>query len=117
MHLKCFHFKVITDHKPLTYLVQLKEPRGKIASVAGALGNFDFQIQNRPRRFMVVADALSRSAAGAITLEGLRTESALIQLSNEDIRTVHRWVETKVNPKDIKHHVSHSSGWYSRESS
>jgi hypothetical protein len=31
MYLEGSPFKVITDHKPLTYLLSLKEPRGKLA--------------------------------------------------------------------------------------
>ena len=32
MHLEGSSFKVITDHKPLTYLLSPKEPRGKLAT-------------------------------------------------------------------------------------
>ena len=108
MYLEGFHFKVITDHKPLTYLMQLKEPRGKLARWRVALDNFDFQIQHRPGRLMAVADALSRAPVSAITLEGLWSETALnaLQQSDQDVQTMYRWVETRVKPKEIKHHVN-----------
>lgn len=47
MYLEGFPIKIVTDHKPLTFLQQLKEPRGKLARWRMALDNFDYDIEHR----------------------------------------------------------------------
>jgi len=54
-------FKILTDHKPLTYMVQLKESRGRLARWRISLEKFDFEILHKAEKEITVADALLRA--------------------------------------------------------
>lgn len=58
-------FTVITDHASLLWLRNLKDPTGRLGRWALRLQPYDFVLQHRKGKFMVVADALSRSV-GAV---------------------------------------------------
>lgn len=62
------HFKVITDHHALLWLMNLKDPTGRLARCLGRLQAYDFTLVHRKGKFHVVPDALSRAinAIGAI---------------------------------------------------
>ena len=53
-------FAVLTDHRPLTYLHSLKEPKGRLARWVSKLQEYDFSLFYRPGSNNVVADCLSR---------------------------------------------------------
>jgi len=57
------HFKVITDHKALTDLINFKDPHGRAARMSMALQPYDFEIIHRSGRKHADADALSRNVA------------------------------------------------------
>ena len=107
MYLEGRPFTVITDHKPLIYLQQLKEPRGKLARWRISLENYDFNILHRPGQLMTVADALSRAPVNVVRLEGVMTEQEIIALQREDtdVQAMREWVKTKQKPRNIKRHV------------
>lgn len=54
-------FTVITDHASLRWLQNLKDPAGRVGRWALRLQAHDFELKHRKGKFMVVADALSRS--------------------------------------------------------
>lgn len=54
-------FTVITDHASLLWLRNLKDPTGRLGRWALRLQPYDFVLQHRKGKFMVVADALSRA--------------------------------------------------------
>ena len=53
-------FTLYTDHKPLTYAVNLKDAHGKIARWILRLEDYDYDIKHRPGKQNIVADGLSR---------------------------------------------------------
>ena len=56
-------FVVHTDHRPLSYLQALKEPRGRLARWILFLNSYEFDIQYRPGVDIPHADALSRGSS------------------------------------------------------
>lgn len=53
-------FQVLTDHRPLQWLMSIKEPTGKLARWALCLQEFDIDISYRPGKANQNADCLSR---------------------------------------------------------
>lgn len=54
------HFTVQSDHKPLTYLYNLKDPTSKLSRLRLELSEYNFTIIHIPGKLNSVADALSR---------------------------------------------------------
>lgn len=54
------HFKVRSDHKPLIYLFNLKNPSSKLTRLRLDLAEYNFEIEHLPGTKNVVADCLSR---------------------------------------------------------
>lgn len=55
-----YRFKVITDHSSLKWLMNLKDPTGRLARWSLKLQGFDFEVEHRKGSLNVVPDALSR---------------------------------------------------------
>jgi len=55
------HFKLITDHQALQWLMQTKDLSGKLARWAISIQGFDFEVVYRPGCIHERADALSRA--------------------------------------------------------
>lgn len=55
-----YFFTVQTDHKPLVYLFNLKDPSSKLTRLRLELSEYNFAIEHIPGTKNVVADALSR---------------------------------------------------------
>lgn len=70
-------FMVLTDHKPLVYLYNLKDPSSKLTRMRLDLEEYDFDIGYLKGKTNVVADALSR-----ISIHDLK------QLSDENTATM-----------------------------
>lgn len=54
------HFTVKTDHKPLIYLYNLKNPSSRLSRLRLDLEEYDFEIQYIKGKDNIIADALSR---------------------------------------------------------
>ena len=52
-------FKVVTDHSSLRWLLNLKDPDGRLARWAVKLQSYDFEIEHRPGTKQTNADSLS----------------------------------------------------------
>lgn len=79
-------FTIKTDHRPLVWLNNIKEPNSKLQRWKIKLNEFDFDIQYIKGKENVIADGLSR-----LSYESSDNEVAinLHELFNEDINTVH----------------------------
>lgn len=68
--LRCYlygrRFTIITDHRPLRWLLNLKDPSNRLARWALVLGEYEFDIIHRPGKQHGNADALSRAAVAQI---------------------------------------------------
>lgn len=53
-------FKIITDHKPLTWIMSLKEPNSKLVRWRLRLEEFDYEVIYKKGKLNTNADALSR---------------------------------------------------------
>lgn len=53
-------FRVRSDHKPLVFLYNLKNPASKLTQIRLDLDEYDFDVEHIPGKSNVVADALSR---------------------------------------------------------
>ena len=58
-----FHFRIITDHNPLTSLKGLRDVGGRLTRWILFLQQFDFIVEYKPGRLNSNADALSRIPA------------------------------------------------------
>ena len=59
-YLQGTRFCIRTDHAPLRFVVQAKDPEGQLARWIDYLSTFDFEIQYRPGQRHLNADSLSR---------------------------------------------------------
>ena len=69
-------FTIITDHKPLSFLHSLKEPKGREARWLQELAQYDFDVAHQPGLAHVAADALSRLPDRSSTAERSKLERA-----------------------------------------
>ena len=53
-------FKLVTDHRPLTWLFYIKDPCSGLARWRLKLKEYDYEIQYKPAKINKNADALSR---------------------------------------------------------
>ena len=72
--IKTFHhyisgtnFTIVTDHRPLEYIMSKKEPTGRLARWALLLQSYDMTITYRPGKNNQNADCLSRAPVNVIT--------------------------------------------------
>lgn len=59
-YLKCFKFKLFTDHQALTFLLKMTELKGMIAHWINELQQLDFKVTHRPGGSLKDSDAISR---------------------------------------------------------
>ena len=87
MFLAGCEFVVRTDHRPLSYLQSLKEPRGRLARWILFLSSYNFRIEYKPGVEIPHADALSRLEPGTVAatrLEPQFSSEALRKAQQED---------------------------------
>lgn len=91
--LRCYlegrKFTVITDHFSLVWLNNLKNPQGRLGRWAVRLQQFDYEIQHRKGKDLVVPDTLSRSVP--ISCANLQVK----KVNSDEIRD--RWYKKMVH--------------------
>ena len=80
-------FKVLTDHRPLQWLMSIKEPTGKLARWALLLQEFDIDISYRPGRINQNADCLSRIPKQDVDTQIKSPEIPMICFVTKEIET------------------------------
>lgn len=85
------HFKVVSDHRPLRWLMSLKDPGSRLTRWTIKLSEYDFEVIHRPGKANSNADALSRIP---IIKVGTTPEEVLRNQEDEDeIREIKRTLE------------------------
>lgn len=82
-------FTLFTDHKPLTYALNLKTPNDRLIRMKLRLEDFDYEIQYKPGKQNVVADGLSRIVHQEVHLNEQDTSSSSSSDEESDDETVH----------------------------
>lgn len=108
-------FKILTDHKPLVYLFNLKDPSSRLFKFRIVLEEYDYEIEYIKGTENAVADALSRikitskelkemneclyvmTRAQKRKLDAVATKD---ELSTDDLTVHPKVVETHIKPKD-----------------
>lgn len=93
------HFIVQSDHKPLTYLYNLKEASAKLTRLRLELAEFTFTVEHIRGKENVVADALSRIHIDDIRSESKRKED----LTNLNVLVTTRSMARRSNTADNKY--------------
>ena len=69
-------FFIVTDHHSLRWLMNIKEPTGRLARWSLAIQQYDFEILHRARRLHDNADALSRYPYDDLSIAALSTDKS-----------------------------------------
>lgn len=85
-------FKVITDHRPLKWLMSLKDPGSRLTRWTVKLSEYDFEVIHKPGKMNTNADALSRVAI--IKIDASPGELLRSQEEEDDIRNIKKTLET-----------------------
>lgn len=93
-HFKCYlygnKFTVITDHRPLKWLMSLKDPQSRLARWALLLSEYDFEILPRKGKNHTNADYLSRifeqQEIAHTTFDDFLTQTKNKQIHNENFK-------------------------------
>lgn len=90
-------FTVVTDHLELRWLVNLKDPRDRLARWMVDVQDFDFRIELAPGTMLTVPDTLSRNAVGEPFCMRCRESIGMVSEKPQELPTVE---ELRVSQKD-----------------
>lgn len=99
-YLEGSRFTVVTDHASLTWLINLKDPSGRLCRWAVKLQQYDFEVIHRKGKEHVVPDCLSRSVPKIDN----------IHLTVAQLPTTDRWY-SKMKQKVIENKSRKFSTW------
>lgn len=74
-------FKIVTDHRPLRWLISLKDPGSRLTRWTIKLSEYDFEVIHRPGKSNQNADALSRITLAKVDVS---PQEILINQKKED---------------------------------
>lgn len=118
MFLEARPFTLVTDHRPLIYLKELKNPTGRMARWRIEVESFNFKITHRPGKLMTVADALSRAPLlSVVSLEGNWSHQDLValQMADPEVTEIRTWVTTRKKPTKWNRNVRRFVGKYGQQ--
>lgn len=100
-------FKIVTDHKPLTWLFSLKEPNSKLIRWRLLLSEYDYEIIYKKGKINSNADALSRIKLPDQTLEvhpiDNDNNSLIVETGDEDINELLNNQLREINDSNTQH--------------
>lgn len=96
------HFTVLSDHAPLVYLYNMKNPASKLTRIRLELEEYDFTIIHIKGKDNVVADALSRIKLSDIKSSFEESETVLV-MTRAQTRNLNKndKMPIKINENDI----------------
>ncbi|KAG1670497.1 Retrovirus-related Pol polyprotein from transposon 17.6 [Nymphon striatum] len=80
------HFQIITDHRPLESLQNMKDSYGRVERWRLLLSDYDFEVVYRKGSENGGADGLSRSMLATFSVPGLADAQNIQQISADDIK-------------------------------
>lgn len=92
------HFKIKSDHKPLTYLFSLKNPSSKLTRMRLDLEEFVYTVEYIKGTSNVIADALSRITSTELKM--LRDQAQILMVETRSMTKNKN--KTAVNSKNIQ---------------
>lgn len=100
------HFIVKSDHKPLVYLFNLKDPSSKLTRLRLDLAEYDFVIEHIAGKDNVVADALSRIHISDIiksqSAESIKVMTRSMTKNNSSLKNKETNEDNKVHENSTK---------------
>ncbi|EFA12859.1 Retrovirus-related Pol polyprotein from transposon 17.6-like Protein [Tribolium castaneum] len=89
-YLRCYltgsRFIIITNHRPLKYLLTIKEPSSRLAKWAMSLTEFDFEVQYRPGKHHVDAFTRIEYPKEKMSIQAIQQDCTTIIYFLEDIK-------------------------------
>lgn len=99
-------FTIYTDHRPLIWLMNVKDPNSKLTRWRLKLEEYDYEIIHKKGKYNTNADALSRIKINALDIPTETNNSqSLIELINE----VQPSSESPINPTNINNPTTTSN--------
>ena len=96
------HFKLYTDHLPLTWLKTCKTPTPRMHRWILQLAEYDFDVVYKPGKANVVADGLSRLPIKGASVSSVRLIQFEGPVSEHDIKLAQREDETLQDFEEIR---------------
>lgn len=91
-------FTIVTDHKPLTWLMNFKQPNSKIIRWRLQLQEYDFEVIYKKGSQNVIADALSRPEVSMNHSEVLPTSQTVCPTSEKPLNDFNIQLLFKITP-------------------
>lgn len=105
------HFTVITDHASLLWLLNLKDPTGRLSRWALKMQHFDMTLVHRKGKENVVPDALSRAVESMEVCEVYRVVGDwYTNLKNDVTKNPEKFPTYRITGDDIYKHTVFPSG-------
>ena len=83
-----YKFKIVTDHRPLTFLFNAKDPGGRLLRWRLKLEEYNYEIVYKPGRINSNADALSRNPINAISHSNLNKSTYEQYFKNQFTKSI-----------------------------
>lgn len=99
-----YRFKIVTDHRPLVWLFNAKDPGGRLLRWRLKLEEYDYEIAYKPGRVNANADALSRNPVNAISHSNLNKCSYEIYFKKQFTKSVSN--DTQIQEHNEPLHLS-----------